>query len=79
MRHRWSVSSVVVLLVAASLLTGCGRGAGTAVGQRHFSLFQAAICGYTAYRTVHDLRTGHRFAGAFNAYLALHHCPRVTH
>ena len=44
-----------------------------------FHPLQAAICGYTAYRAVHDLRNGHKFAGAFNAYLAAHHCPRVTH
>lgn len=55
-------------LLGTASLAGCGT----------VHPFQAAICGYTAYRAVHDLRNGHKFAGAFNAYLAAHHCPRVT-
>jgi hypothetical protein len=72
---------LTALLVAAVLVPGslAGCGSSTKAGSHHFSLLQAAICGYTAYRAVHDLRNGHKFAGAFNAYLAAHHCPRVTH
>jgi uncharacterized membrane protein YfcA len=71
----------LALLLAGILLVGSLAGCGTSksTGTHHFSILQAAICGYTAYRAVHDLRNGHKFFGAFNAYEALHHCPRVTH
>jgi hypothetical protein len=67
---------VIAVVLLAGSLAGCGSSKSSG---HHVSLLQAAICGYTAYRAVHDLRTGHKFAGAFNAYLAVHHCPRVTH
>jgi hypothetical protein len=68
---------LALVLLAVVAVAGCGSSKAT--GNHHFSILQAAICGYTAYRAVHDLRNGHKFAGAFNAYLAAHHCPRVTH
>jgi hypothetical protein len=69
---RRSLAATVAASLAAASLAGCGT------AKHPFHPLQAAICGYTAYRAVHDLRNGHRFAGAFNAYLAAHHCPKVT-
>ncbi len=70
---------LVILVVASTALAGCGGSRGYSHGPRHshFSIVHTAVCGYTAYRTVHDLRNGHHFAGAFNAYLAVHHCRRI--
>ncbi|MGI8429216.1 MAG: hypothetical protein ACR2OB_07910 [Solirubrobacteraceae bacterium] len=74
-------SLILILVVAGTALAGCGSsshlGPSHVRSGHHISVIHSAICGYTAYRTVHDLRNGHHFAGAFNAYLAIHHCRRV--
>lgn len=68
-----------LLALTVAALLGAGSLAGCGTAKHPFHPLQAAICGYTAYRAVHDLRNGHKFFGAFNAYEALHHCPKVTH
>ncbi|MGI8411377.1 MAG: hypothetical protein ACR2QA_02570 [Solirubrobacteraceae bacterium] len=74
----------MLLIVASTALAGCGSSSSGVGGSRlptghHVSVIRAAICGYTAYRAVHDLRNHHRFAAAFNAYLAVHNCRRIRH
>lgn len=71
-------SLVLILIVASTALAGCGSSShARASGGHHISILHSAICGYAAYRTVHDLRNHHHFAGAFNAYLAVHNCRRI--
>ena len=57
-------------------LAGCGGSRRAGGGHR---VFNAGVCAFSVWRATHDART-HRFGfAAFQAYLAIHHCPRAFH
>ena len=73
MRHLILV--VVASAAAALLLAGCG-GSRRAGGGSH-RIFNGSVCAFSVWRATHDARTHHFAFAAFQAYLALHHCPRA--
>ena len=66
---------ILVLFAALSLalpLAGCG---GQSSGNHR--VFNGSVCAFSVWRATHDARTHHFAFAAFQAYLALHHCPRA--
>jgi hypothetical protein len=77
---RRGLSLVTVLAVLGplgTLLGGCGTT--VTVAGHNVNLFRASLCAYSVYRAHHDIKNSHKFAAAFQAYLALHNCRRVLH
>jgi hypothetical protein len=68
---------ILVLTACAAVaapLAGCGsssRGGGS------HRVLNGSICAFSVWRATHDARTHHFAFAAFQAYLALHHCPRA--
>jgi hypothetical protein len=65
---------VAAWAAAAAPLAGCGsssRGGGS------HRVFNGSVCAFSVWRATHDARTHHFAFAAFQAYLALHHCPRA--
>jgi hypothetical protein len=78
MLGRRSFSLFAVLLALSplgGLLGGCGS---VTIAGHHVNLFRASLCAYSGFRAHHDLKSGHKLAAAFQAYLALHNCRRVV-
>lgn len=65
--------AVVACAALVIPLAGCGARSG---GSNH-RVFNAAVCAFSVWRGTHDARTHHFGFAAFQAYLALHHCPRA--
>jgi hypothetical protein len=63
------ILAVVACVSVAIALAGCGS--------RNHRVFNGAVCAYSVWRGTHDARTHHYVFAAFQAYLAIHHCPRV--
>jgi hypothetical protein len=66
---RRTLIAVVASLGLALPLAGCGRS--------NHRVFNGAVCAFSVWRASHDARTHHFGFAAFQAYLALHHCPRA--
>ncbi len=73
MRRRVAILAICVATVVS--IAGCG-GSRSAGGSNH-RVLHGAVCAYSVWRGTHDARTHHFFFAAFQAYLALHHCPRA--
>ena len=67
------LASCAVLSLAVA---GCG---GSRTGGGSHRVFNAGICAFSVWRATHDARTHHFAFAAFQAYLAIHHCPRAFH
>ena len=70
----------LILIVAACAavavpLAGCGSS--NRVGGSQHRVLNGSICAFSVWRGTHDARTHHFAFAAFQAYLALHHCPRA--
>jgi hypothetical protein len=61
-------------IAAAVPLAGCG---GSRRGGGSHRIFNGSVCAFSVWRATHDARTHHFAFAAFQAYLALHHCPRA--
>jgi hypothetical protein len=57
-------------------LAGCGGSTSNHAGGSH-RIFNGSVCAFSVWRATHDARTHHFAFAAFQAYLALHHCPRA--
>lgn len=68
-RMRRIVVSLTLCAAFVFPLAGCGSG--------NHRVFNGAVCGFSVWRATHDARTHHFAFAAFQAYLALHHCPRA--
>jgi len=60
---------IIACLATVVPVAGCGSG-------RH-RVANGAVCAYSVWRGTHDARTHHYFFAAFQAWLAIHHCPRA--
>lgn len=69
---------LVVVMCAALVapLAGCGGSSRAAGGSSH-RVLNGSVCAFSVWRATHDARTHHFAFAAFQAYLALHHCPRA--
>jgi len=62
-------TALISCAVLVFALTGCGSG--------NHRIFNGSVCAFSVWRATHDARTHHFGFAAFQAYLALHHCPRA--
>jgi len=77
-RRRLSLLAVLVVIgPLGALLGGCGTT--VKIAGHNVNLLRASLCAYSVFRAHHDIKNNHKVAAAFQAYLALHNCRRVTH
>jgi hypothetical protein len=76
--HCPAMRRLILLLAACAAvavpLAGCGSSSRGGGGHR---VFNGSVCAFSVWRATHDARTHHFAFAAFQAYLALHHCPRA--
>lgn len=68
---------LVLMTCAAVAISLAGCGSSSRAGGSNHRVFNGSVCAFSVWRATHDARTHHFAFAAFQAYEALHHCPRA--